>query len=346
MNFSTIFVLFGILLRKNMENSAKNHYIWTIIHQNIMKFNYIKCHGSGNEFVMVDAVKYDLDGIVLADFARFICNRNDSVGADGVLLLVKRGDLFGMRMFNPDGSEAEMCGNGIRCVARLAQEYITESEFDMFSGANTYPIVRSQDIYPGIHTYGVDLSVRLSSDDFGFANGNKEFIAQKIERLDESLQWSAINVGNPHIVAEVEHIDYDHLTRLGERVLELKDEFPKGINVSLVKVVDRNRIFVATYERGAGITASCGTAMTSSATAMALNHRCDYGEVIEVENRGGAVRCICHNEKDLHTQLIGNASYLSYGEVVAENGSFDAIELGKAEQEIALYNEFLRSRAE
>ena len=311
-----------------------------------MKFDYIKCHGSGNEFVMVDAVKHNLDGVDLAEFSRFICNREGSLGADGVLLLVKNNELFGMRMFNPDGSEAEMCGNGIRCVARLAEEYIGEREFDMFSGKNIYGIVRAEDIYPTMPTYGVDLGVRLASTDFGFAEGKEQFVSQKIERLDESLLWTAINVGNPHIVAEVEAIDYGHLTRLGERVLELKEEFPKGINVSLVKVLGENRIFVATYERGAGITASCGTAMTSSATAMSLNGRCDYGKVIEVENRGGAVRCICHNEGDLHTQLIGNASYISYGEVKVENDSFTYEEQGKFEEEIALYNDFLRSKTE
>jgi diaminopimelate epimerase len=309
-----------------------------------MKFDYIKCHGSGNEFVMVDAVKYNLDGINLADFASFICDREHSLGADGVLLLVKKNEMFGMRMFNPDGSEAEMCGNGIRCVARLAEEYVGEREFDMFSGGNIYGIVRAEDIYPTMPTYGVDLKVRLTSPDFGFAEEKEQFVSQAIERLDEHLLWSAINVGNPHIVAEVEEIDYDHLTHLGERVLELKKEFPKGINVSLVKVMGKNRIFVATYERGAGITASCGTAMTSSATAMALNGRCDYGATIEVENRGGAVRCICHEEGALHTQLIGNASYISQGEVSAENGQFAYEELNKFENEIALYNDFLESK--
>ena len=293
---------------------------------------------------MVDAVKYNLDGIDLASFSRFVCDRESSVGADGVLLLVKEGDMFGMRMFNPDGSEAEMCGNGIRCVARLAEEYIGAKKFDMFSGGNTYSIVRAEDIHPAMPTYGVDLQVRLASPDFGFAEGAEQFVSQRIERLDSNLLWTAINVGNPHIVAEVENIDYDHLTRLGERVLELKDEFPKGINVSLVKVLGENRIFVATYERGAGITASCGTAMTSSATAMALNKRCDYEATIEVGNRGGAVRCICHNKGGLHTQLIGNASYLSYGRVVAEEDSFVCVELGKAEDEIELYNDFLRSK--
>ena len=309
-----------------------------------MKFDYIKCHGSGNEFVMVDGVKYDFNAIDLAKFSRFICDREHSLGADGVLLLVERDGTFGMRMFNPDGSEAEMCGNGIRCVARLAEEYVGAREFDMFSGGNIYGIVRAEDIYPAMPTYGVDLSVRLASDDFGFAEGKEQFVSQRIERLDEYLLWTAINVGNPHIVAEVGEINYDHLTRLGERVLEFKEEFPKGINVSLVKVLGDNRIFVATYERGAGITASCGTAMTSSATAMALNGRCDYGKVIEVENRGGAVRCICHKEGGLHTQLIGNASYISKGEVTAENDKFTYEEYSNFEEEISLYNDFLESK--
>ena len=311
-----------------------------------MKFDYIKCHGSGNEFVMVDAVKYNLDGINLADFARFVCDRGNSVGADGVLLLVERDGMYGMRMFNPDGSEAEMCGNGIRCVARLAEEYTGVGEFDMFSGGNIYAITHEEDIYKGIPTYGVDLKVRLASSDFGFAEGKEEFVSQSIERLDKNLLWTAINVGNPHIVAEVAEVDYDHLTHLGERVLELREEFPKGINVSLVKVLGKNRIFVATYERGAGITASCGTAMTSSATAMALNGRCDYGAVVDVENRGGAVRCICHKENGLHTQLIGNASYISYGEVVAERGEFSYLEMGEFGDEMSLYSDFLRSKTE
>lgn len=307
-----------------------------------MKIDYIKCHGSGNEFVMVDSLKHNLEGIDLAEFARFVCDRNHVVGGDGVLLLVQKGDMYGMRMFNPDGSEAEMCGNGIRCVARLAEEKVGKREFDMFSGGNIYGIVRAEDIYPAMPTYGVDLQVRLSSDDFGFAEGADSFISKPIARLDGELLWTAINVGNPHIVAEVDDIDYDHLTRLGERVIELKEEFPKGINVSLVKVLDRNRIFVATYERGAGITASCGTAMTSSATAMALNNRIDYGATIEVENRGGAVRCICHKEGALHTQLIGNASYISHGVIEAENGVFRFEELGRYNEEIELYNDFLR----
>ena len=311
-----------------------------------MKFSYIKCHGSGNEFVMADATTCDLQGVELASLSRFVCDRKGAIGADGLLLLCEREGVYGMRMFNPDGSEAEMCGNGIRCVARLAYERCNVGErFDMWSGRNIYHISREEDIFEGIPTYGVDLGVKLASEDFGFAEGAEQFVARSIERLDKNLLWTAINVGNPHIVAEVEDVDYALLEALGRRVTKLREEFPKGINVSLVKLLGENRIFVATYERGAGITASCGTAMTSSATAMALRGRCDYGKVVEVENRGGRVRCICHKEGGLHTQLIGNASYISEGEVTFENGVFASAELGRFENEIALYNDFLEHKA-
>jgi hypothetical protein len=79
---------------------------------------------------------------------------------------------------------------------------------------------------------------------------------------------------------------------------------------------------------------------------MALNGRCDYEAVIDVENRGGAVRCICHKEGGLHTQLIGNASYISYGEVMVENDKFSYEEQGKFDDEITLYNNFLKSKTE
>ena len=305
-----------------------------------MKLPYIKCHGSGNEFVMVDAVEVPLQGVELAVLSRFVCSRDLGTGADGLLLLCERNGLYGMRMFNPDGSEAEMCGNGIRCVARLADERgYCSGEFDMWSGANIYHIAREEDIYPQLPTYGVTLGVRLKGESFGFMEGEK-FVAERIPALHEELRWTAIDVGNPHIVAEVEEIDYDLLESLGRRVTELHEEFPRGVNISLVVRTGKNRIFVATYERGAGITASCGTAMTSSATAMAWRGRCDYGATIVVEDRGGMVRCVCHKEGGLATQLIGNATYTAYGDIELEGERLSMVERGEYSDEVALYDEF------
>ncbi|MBO7194916.1 MAG: diaminopimelate epimerase [Alistipes sp.] len=271
----------------------------------------IKCHGSGNEFIMVDMVAMQQPIENMAAFAQQICAHHDIEGADGILYVVKYGERYAMRMFNPDGSEAEMCGNGIRCVARLVQErYIHDKEFVLISGNGEYPIYEAEPVNDNIKTYGVDIHVKLESADFGFANGDASHIGKEIHSLDEDLQFTALNLGNPHIVAAVEEIDMDYLITLGERVKVLRDDFPRGINVSLYRKMEGNAIFVATFERGAGITYSCGTAMTASSTAAALIGICRKNEDILVYNRGGMVRCLC-NEVDgkIVTRLIGNATY-------------------------------------
>lgn len=281
-----------------------------------MEIGFIKCHGSGNEFVMIDSVACDMSGVAFDTFAVRACDRTTGIGADGLLVLVRDGrGVYGMRMFNPDGSEAEMCGNGIRCIARLAADYVGTDEFVLASGGREYLVSRREDIYPSVPTFGVRIPVRLWSDDFAMRCEDGAFVSRPIPELDADLRFTAVNVGNPHIVAEVPHIDYAMLARLGERVKVLPHIFPRGVNVSLVEVRRRNEIFVATYERGAGITPSCGTAMTSSATAMALAGRCGFGERIDVLNRGGAVRCICSREGGLNTTLVGNATYESKGRI-------------------------------
>lgn len=296
-----------------------------------MKIDYIKCHGSGNEFVMMDATKGDWRGIDLSALSRFVCNRESAIGSDGVLLLCRKSGMFGMRMFNPDGSEAEMCGNGIRCVARLAQEQVKGREFDMWSGKKTYHISHTKDIYEGVTTYGVRLEAKV----VGEPN-------RLIPALHSELRWTAVDVGNPHIVALVEKIDYALLRELGERVTTLKEEFPQGVNLSLITKSGRRAIFVATYERGAGITPSCGTAMTASATAMAFNGECDYEQIIEVRNRGGMVQCVCYREGEkLHTQLIGNATYISRGKIEIGKSRFSLRAVKRYDKEEASYNKFV-----
>ena len=275
-----------------------------------MEIGFIKCHGSGNEFVMIDAVRSDMSAVPLPVLARAACDRRNGIGADGLLVLVynRVNCLYGMRMFNPDGTEAEMCGNGIRCIARLAQKYENSDNFRLISGGREYAVARCGQLAEGVPAFSVRIPVRLWSDDFAMFSPDEEFIARTIADLDENLLFTAINVGNPHIVAKVEHVDYDLLARLGEKVKHLPQVFPHGVNVSLVEVRSRNEIFVATYERGAGITASCGTAMTSSATAMTLLGECDFDSRIDVLNRGGMVRCYCSREGGLSTMLIGNAT--------------------------------------
>ncbi len=270
------------------------------------------CHGSANRFVMIDAIAQDFDFEGVDDFVRRVCAECQS---DGVLFFVKWGEQdMAMRMFNTDGSEAEMCGNGMRCIARLAdEEYLHTDSYTLYSGGAQYPITRHAKFAEGVPAYGIEISIRTASEDFTLTTDG--FVAQKIEELDSDLTFTYLNLGNPHIVTQVESVDYDHLVRLGERVKQIKGVFPKGVNVSMMQHLGGNKIFVATFERGVGLTASCGTAMTASSTTASLLGLCDWDVDIEVRNRGGYVKCRTHRREQLVTELIGNATYEYVGRI-------------------------------
>ncbi len=287
--------------------------------------NYIFAHGSGNKFVLIDAIEQSVEcgtrGDAAADFVREVCARFDSDG----LLFVERVDvncqgetLYAMNMYNTDGTQAEMCGNGMRIVARYVYEHYLDSatdKFTLYSGGGLYPITVSEE------GYGVEIAIRKNSADFTLSS--TEFVDKVIAELHPSLKFTYLNLGNPHIVAVVDsckEVDLELLSELGERVKTLKNIFPNGINVSFLSKSERERntIFVATYERGVGLTPSCGTAMTASSTVAAILGICDWDSLIRVENRGGFVHTICHNNcGELRTELIGNAVYIEEGQFKA-----------------------------
>lgn len=287
-----------------------------------MQMEFIKCHGSGNDFILIDATTHpELLRAEWSNFARAACCRERGIGSDGVLLLVQHSDgVYGMDMLNPDGTYAEMCGNGIRCVARLAYErgYI-KSNGVLRSGGRDYNVQRIEPI-DGEETFGVDIPINTWSKDFTFYGSDERFVAKKIEALDANLEFTALNLGNPHIVAEVDSISLEHLATLGERVIKLKELFPHGVNVSFYERRSSREIFVSTYERGAGLTLSCGTAMTASATAVAIRGRVDAGQRIEVRNRGGRVFCTTQLADSITTRLEGNATFEWYGEASFKAG--------------------------
>lgn len=279
------------------------------------ELEYLICHGSSNRFVLIDAVRWAdaLAGVDRSALARHACRICG--GLDGLLLLVPAGTEYGMQMFNPDGSPAEMCGNGIRCVARLAQRYTTAERFGLWSGGRRYDVSCEQPLHGAIPTYGVVIPVGLVSDDFRISfDPGTGFVAEAIPELDEQLRFTYLHLGNPHLVASTGEIDLERLEWLGRCVTELRELFPHGINVSLYRPLDERRIFAATYERGAGITSSCGTAMTACTTAACLTGLCRCGEPIVVRNRGGEVRCLCRNDAGgLRTTLVGNATFEADG---------------------------------
>ncbi len=287
---------------------------------------YILAHGSRNTFVMVDAVAQRISEVEYS--AEYVAGVCDSYKSDGMLFVEfdTAEGLYVMNMYNTDGTRAEMCGNGMRIVARYVDErYVKSESFTLLSGGRKYNITRhapnSVTLADGtrelIPNYGVDIAIRTNSEEFTLAEDN--FVAQPIAELDSELEFTYLNLGNPHIVARVEEIDLEHLSRLGERVKQLPHIFTRGVNVSFLRSINEHEIFVATYERGVGLTPSCGTAMTASSTAAALMGIVPWGEKIMVRNLGGFVRCICsRNDTGLSTQLIGNATYIEQGVIEGE----------------------------
>ena len=308
-------------------------------------FEIIKCHGSGNDFIMVDTTRLDdANAIDWSAFARIACDRTNGIGSDGVLLVVRNdAGIYGMDMLNPDGTHAEMCGNGIRCVARLAEERGYLDSGTLTSGGRTFPARRAESVAEGIETFSVDIPIATWSPSFAFFNPEERFVGKVIENLHGELRFTALNLGNPHIVAAVEDINMSLLEELGKRVKVLKNEFPHGVNVSLYKVLSPTSIFVATYERGAGITLSCGTAMTASSTAAALLSYVMQGERIEVFNRGGKVACRTAIEgESIITTLEGNATFEWVGEARFDGENFTYERLSTS-GEAETWNKFVES---
>lgn len=268
---------------------------------------------------------------------------------DGLLLTVRVEDTFGMRMFNTDGSEAEMCGNGIRCVARQAQEYVGQSDsFDLFSGGKRHAIRREEPIFGSIPTYCVAIGIRRSTADFTPSLGREEgFVGEVIEQLDPTLRFTYLNLGNPHLVAAVERIDLELLSALGEKVKSLQEILPYGTNVSFYRPLGNQTIYTATYERGVGLTASCGTAMTACSTAASMLGYCRHNEPITVLNSGGRVRCCSMlTAEGLVTTLSGNATYEGEGELTLDlpNNNYTLLDAFRpCREEAAEYDRFLKT---
>lgn len=317
----------------------------------MLKLEFIKCQGSGNDFILFDGLNpaFVSTPVSYNQLARLLCQRECSVGADGLLLLTRdREDEFVMRMFNPDGSEARMCGNGIRCIARQVMQHTNAPRFTVRSGGLRYRITREEPIFESIPTYGVEIPVSLATGKLPLRIQAAELIDTVLPELDANLRFTALFPGNPHLVAFVPEIDPAKLSSLGEKIPHLPHLLPEGANISLCRKQAPQAIFVSTFERGAGLTLSCGTAMTAASTAACLLHRCAYDLPIRVYNKGGMVHCVCSRSGGHPvTRLIGNASFEYKGEClfVPETGQVSWQVLERYPEETEAYTRFVQSLA-
>lgn len=280
-----------------------------------MRLPLIKCHGSGNDFPMLDArtVRFDVD--VWAAVAVTLADRAGAVGGDGLLLLTAgdREHAFGMRMFNPDGSESELCLNGLRCVARLGFERTEVIEAAIRCRTSTVTAARAPDLAPGVYTVrAVAGPAMLDVTGWPMNIGAVELVETALPRLHSSRAFTAIAMPNPHLVTFVDVIDEAELIAVGTAAQEAGDWMPNRANVSFVERREGG-LYVRTFERGVGLTDSCGSAMAASTYAACLTDRIGYDREITVWNKGGLVRAFA--EIGGEVTLSGNATWEWEGSV-------------------------------
>lgn len=284
-----------------------------------MRFDFVKCHGSGNDFPLIDARDLALDDAHWAQVARALADRRGPVGGDGLLLLVA-GDAqhaFGMRMFNSDGSEAETCLNGLRCVARLGFEALGIDRASVHLKTSSAEVTRDPDLAPGVVTIG-ELAGPATLDiaAWPLEIGRQQNVQMAIPGLPSDRRFTAVAIPNPHLISFVERIDEDELVAVGETCEAAPDWMPNRANVSFVEVRGPDTLFVRTFERGVGLTDSCGSAMAASTFAACLIERVGFGADITVLNAGGLVRA--QAEPDGMVRLSGNATFEWTGSVEVE----------------------------
>lgn len=293
---------------------------------------------------MIDGRGWDWADADWAGLARALADRKGAVGGDGLLALVE-GDAdhaFGMRMFNSDGSEAETCLNGLRCTARLGFELLGLDAARVKLKTSSADVARAEPIAPGVSTILTRVGpVSMATRDVGLRTAAAELIDTPVPELPSDRAFTAVAMPNPHLVAFVDAVDEGELVALGEWCEAAPVVLPARGNVSFVRVEDAETIFVRTFERGVGLTDSCGSAMAASTLAAVLTGRMADARWVTVRNRGGLVRAMVERGKDGPVVTIaGNATFEADRAVAydPETGTLGAVEtLRTREDEIAAW---------
>lgn len=269
-----------------------------------MRTPFTKCHGSGNDFPLIDARAIALVDGDWATIARVLADRSGPVGGDGLLLLTGGEMGMGMRMFNSDGSEAETCLNGLRCVARLGFGVMGVDAARVTLKTSSAEVARAPDLAPGVVT------VRTSAQ--AVAGEAAIGLTGPLSDLPSDRAFTAVAMPNPHLVSFVDAVDETELVALGDYCEAGPALLPNRANVSFVESRGAD-LFVRTYERGVGLTDSCGSAMAAAVFAAARNGRVPWDREIRVFNQGGLVRGSAATDGTV--TILGNATFLYDAEI-------------------------------
>ncbi len=227
----------------------------------MLKFE--KYHGLGNDFIIF--MEEDVENLDYSELAKKVCHRNLGIGADG-MMIVSRDDNSGMPkmlFFNQDGSQAPMCGNGIRCFSHYL--YDKKLVHDENFKVDTLGGVMDISIFPE-ETFNAKVNIGkafLETEKIPMTTKKASFINQKIEVLGQELELSSLFLGTTHTVVFVDSLENTQVEKIGPAV-ENHPLYPVKTNVNFCEIVDKNKVFLKTWERGVGVTYACGTGASST----------------------------------------------------------------------------------
>lgn len=274
---------------------------------------FTKMHGLGNDYVYIDCT--DEQKIKnISSLAQFISNRHFGVGSDGLILICKS-DIadFKMRMFNYDGTEAEMCGNGIRCVGKFVYDKgLTKKDNITVETLAGIKKLKFNIKKGNVETVEVDMGEPILEPDKVPVISEEAIVKNlKIKARENEFKFTCVSMGNPHAITIVDNTKDFNIEKYGP-VLEKDEHFPRRANIEFIELVDKNNIKIRVWERGAGETLACGTGACASVVACALNGYIE--NEANVELLGGTLK-IRWDKENNHIYMTGPATTVFEGEI-------------------------------
>lgn len=251
-----------------------------------MKFNFTKMHGIGNDYVYVNCMEKELENP--SEISVAISPRHFSVGSDGLIMICSSGTADAkMRMFNADGSEGKMCGNGIRCVGKYLYDNgivdKTDITVETLSGIKKLHL----NVLDGkVDTVCVDMGKAILEPNEIPVISDDIMINKPVMVNGKEYKLTAVSMGNPHAVCFVDDVDSLDLEKIGPG-FEYLSIFPERVNTEFVKVIDDKTLQMRVWERGSGETFACGTGTCATVVAACLNGICKHDTDVTVHLIGG-----------------------------------------------------------
>ncbi|MHB0913232.1 MAG: diaminopimelate epimerase [Armatimonadota bacterium] len=276
-----------------------------------LNLDFIKAQGLGNDFVILDCLKRPLKDVDFEGLAVKVCDRHFGIGADGLILVLssKVAD-YRMRIINSDGSEPEMCGNGIRCFARYllnAKLGRTPMAVETLAGIKNVEIVMDAACTTG---FRVNMGApALSAGEIPVSGYDGQVTLQPLEVDGKTYEITCVSMGNPHCVVFTDSVDDIPLSEIGPKI-ETHPAFPKKTNVEFVEVVGPEEIKVRVWERGAGVTMACGTGACASVVAGVLAGKLEHRALVHLP--GGDLEI----EWDGDVYMTGPAEEVFRGKII------------------------------